>query len=133
MEKMLEMFSKNDGCMTFMTKINAELPQTISGAINNKAAEAGQVTAQFLMEKLQEHTSSISDTIQHEMQTNVAQILKVYFGNCLLTSAVYEGWLLGLDGRHKQDRNCQLTTTSWLLGRLQLKGILYIWCKYLSI
>ena len=76
MKKLTEMFSKIDCCMTLMTKINAELPQTISDAINDKAAEAGQVTAQFVMEKLQEHTGSISATIQREMQTNIAQILR---------------------------------------------------------
>ena len=48
-----------NACTEKMDEVNETLPEQIKDAIDKKAAELGRVTAQFVMECLQEHSKAI--------------------------------------------------------------------------
>ena len=45
--------------MAKMDAVNKTLPDQMEDAIDKKAAESGQVMAQFIMERLQEHSKAL--------------------------------------------------------------------------
>ena len=75
-KRITEIVRKLDGCMDKMDTYHSELPQMIADAIDAKAAESGHVTAQFVLEKLQEHSGVVTDVIRHEMKVKIVAALK---------------------------------------------------------
>jgi hypothetical protein len=76
MKRITKTFEKVENCISLQEKMLDELPQTIADAINDKAVEAGQVTAQFVMEKLQEHSGAISAVIKEQIRKDIHDALR---------------------------------------------------------
>jgi len=59
-----------------MDTVNDTLPSRIKDAIDEKAAESGQVTAQFVIEKLEEHSKAVSTVLGDQIKRSVAEVLR---------------------------------------------------------
>ena len=65
-----------NACMRRMDAANEALPAQIKAAIDEKAVESGQVTAQFVMDKLEAHSKAVSRALGDTVKQNIAAVLR---------------------------------------------------------
>jgi hypothetical protein len=76
MKKIVATLDVVKACMEKMDTVNDTLPSRIKDAIDDKAAESGQVTAHFVIEKLEEHSRAVSTVLGDQIKRSVADVLR---------------------------------------------------------
>ena len=76
MKKIVETLGTVNACMDRMDAANEALPSQIKRAIDDKAEESGQVTAQFVMEKLEAHSKAVSAVLGNQIKRNIAEVMR---------------------------------------------------------
>jgi len=76
MKKIVATLDVVKACMEKMDTVNDTLPSRIKDAIDDKAAESGQVTAHFVIEKLEEHSKAVSTVLGDQIKRSVADVLR---------------------------------------------------------
>ena len=92
MKKITESLNTVSSCITKMDECNKALPSLIKAAIDEKAAELGQVIAHFVMEKFEAHSNAVSLVLADEIKRKISAVL------CDLNITTKQPWAAGDEG-----------------------------------